>query len=184
MKKIIDLITRPVISQPILMLCLFMMALPVILIVAKGGFLAILFYLCTAFALAYMLNAVVYLLPWKWHRWIMGALSVAILMIMFAIDLFSISTYGEELNRDYVALIFETNIRETMEFLESYLSPTYIIIMAISVLVAVLSVILGLKMVRRLNSKFGIILSHHRCVVFNVLIVSVLMGGGNRDRIY
>lgn len=156
-------------------ICLIL-SMPVMAVFMKTSFIPAVSYLSISVITCYFIVTFLYLLKATYLRFIFGGILCIVLMMMAAIDCFCISTYGEELNQEYVALIFETNIKETTEFLKRYISFTYIATLAVCITLIAVSLITGRKAYAILNTKLGSWIGRN-CKSVSALIAICLIAG-------
>lgn len=171
--------TKPLAWGGMLFLCSLLLSMPAIAIFLKGSCLPVIAYTAISVCACYLLVAVLYMVRMRSLRFLLGGLVFSSLIVMAAIDCFSINTYGEELNKEYVALIFETNIKEATEFMCRYLTFSYVAILLISILLGGVIIVFGWRMCVRLNSKIGNWVTTHSRLVSAIMLVCCVIGVAN-----
>lgn len=77
------------------------------------------------FLLSYLVAFVAEVLPKRIRKIYINSL-LLLAVILFAFDLFCISVYEIKLTQQFIAIIYQTNFTELCEFIESYLSYSYV----------------------------------------------------------
>lgn len=171
----IEAIASPIEKSASLFLILFLLGLPVVISffcnsLVLGGIL----YLGINFFITYLACAIISLSHPKWLRNLATILILAIIFIMAIFDCFCITIYGEELNHDYVGLIFETNTKEIIEFFKTNLRPQFIALILIATTVFIGGVIYARRACLRLDKRICNYLQYHHWPSFAIILFAII----------
>lgn len=83
-------------------------------------------YVAAVYAGSVIVTLLLHLLPWRWLRLVLKTIILIPLMIIFITESFTLYIYDALLGTGIINSIMETNVHESIEFLENYIGITEI----------------------------------------------------------
>lgn len=141
MKRIIEFLAKPLnnhLSICILLL-LFIASADIYYFINNGHFIYSFYILLQGIVLAYVVTLSISHIKFSIIRNILYVTFLSILIFIFILDIFCLTTYDVRFNKDFAAIILQTNLNETFEFLNKYVTSSIIyIIISVALLTTII----------------------------------------------